>query len=975
VVDELPDAPAPADDPAPPAPLEVPKAPARLAWSGKPDPAANPIDYSNIVGAPTWEQRVLLASMGGPYFVGVPVSQELGKRTKNVKTNDQFKPLKTVSVAGDPFPVMDFRNGKEVGAFQGACNLHYYWQSRLSPDGQYLAWWQTDTDQTPRGKLGIDYLVVWKRGEDKPVLRWPTPAHVPWIDFVGPDRLALYHTGPTPRFVVLDIGKGAPVVTAALPEADFPPTTDDKTPADPTPFYHPRFQSHGAVSPGGAYVALTGKAAIVVVATADGHLAGRLITGPVEDARGYLGLAFDEGGTEFRTIYKSGTWPILRVWSMADGQVHHTGPYQAEWRVGGILNGPDPGTLIVGNNVIDVESGKPIFLLKDSVERWAGPDRILTNYHYHLGKEKVKAIEDAVEYQVMGGVFAISFARAEYKAQATAFAAAKQKAPPTRPQAMPPDRSGVVAIKPRPEGPWAVKPSPAPALPADFSAPVWPDAFAATEAAVLPDGHTWVRNDLKTGQPLGEPVKLWPDNMSGAGAAPPVPARRGPRGTALPPAPANQGRHVALSQDGRRLAVVDPADPARFDVWDASGKRLFGLRPYSEDAIAWLGWSASGQVLTACADVATGWDGVTGKAVFEIEGAYKSWSLAPGCAWLVAATPAGNLDFFDGSTGKPLGRIPGLVAGQPFSVSPDGKTLIRPGAGGTGLQVWDLATGQRTTAPEMPVGGVLGPWVAPRCTLTHAQAFADIPARYLLYDLDVHTHTCWYDASTPIDVRNDPFGRAWMTRPGPARGGPHDPPPSWGPVRGLAKDGFDGEMVFARGTTIRVEVDVGHRDYGPKIARNMAESLRKSGLKIGRGGWVLRADHTVGTGKQKFSNTLTGKEGTSVVALDVTWRLIAPDGSEVWQRRDGSSFNPFASKYVKVGSRRGTFNPGGGGYQQVELDFDGKDPGAAQMEEILEQMLLYRSELPYGLPVFVARGANGYAPLPIKVEKDGAGKP
>ncbi len=599
VVDELPDAPAPADDPPPPAPQEVPKVTARLAWAGKPDPAANPTDYSNIVGAPSPEQRALLASLGGPYFVGVPINQERGKRTRNVKTNDQFKPWKTVSAEGAPFPVMDFRTGKEVGAFPAACNLDSYSPFRLSPAGQYLAGWQTDGDPTPRGKLGTDYLVVWKRGEDKPVLRWAPPAHVPWMDFVAADRLALYHTGPAPKFVVLDIGKGAPVVTAALPEADFPPTKDDKTPADPTPFYHPRFQSPGAASPGGAYAALAGKAAVVVVATADGHPVGRLVTGPVEGARSYLGLAFDEGGTELRAIYKSGTWPVLRVWSMADGQVHHTGPYRAEWRGGVILSGPDPGTLIVGNNVIDVESGQLIAPLKRPFERWAGPDQVLTNSHYSLGKEKAKTIDDSVEYQVMGGVFAAPFERSEYKAQATTFAAARQKGPPPRPQATPGDRSGVVAVRPQPAAPWAVTPSPAPALPADYLAPVWPEAFAATEGAVLPDARTWVRYDLKTGQPIGAPVQLWPDNMSGAGAAPPFPDQRRPRGTALPPATANQGRLVALSLDGQRLALVDPTDPARFDVWDATGKRLFGLRPYSEDAITWLGWSAGGRVLTA----------------------------------------------------------------------------------------------------------------------------------------------------------------------------------------------------------------------------------------------------------------------------------------------------------------------------------------------------------------------------------------
>jgi hypothetical protein len=427
------------------------------------------------------------------------------------------------------------------------------------------------------------------------------------------------------------------------------------------------------------------------------------------------------------------------------------------------------------------------------------------------------------------------------------------------------------------------------------------------------------------------------------------------------------GRIAALSLDGRRLAVVDPADPARFDVWDAAGKRLFGLRPYAEDAITWLGWSAGGQLLTACADLATGWDGDSGKAVFEIEGAYKTWALAPGGAWLVAAAPSGSLDFFDGATGRPLGRIAGSEKGQPFSVSPDGKTLVRPA--GSGVQVWDLTTGKRSPAAETPAGGALGPWVAPRRTLTHAQAFANVPARYLLYDLDAHTHTRWYDGGQVIEVRNDPFGRGWAPGTGAARG-PHKEERGWSLVRGWADDGFGGELAFGPGSTVRVEIDVGHRDYSRQIAKQTAEQLRKRGLKVGRSGWVLRADHTVGTGSQKFSSPLSGKDGVAVAALEVTWKLLAPDGAEVWQGKDRGEFNPFRSKYVKVGSRRGTFGPNGG-YQQVELDFDEKDPRAAQIEEILEQTFLHRQDLPPGLPSCVARDGNGYQALPIKGEWSG----
>jgi hypothetical protein len=168
---------------------------------------------------------------------------------------------------------------------------------------------------------------------------------------------------------------------------------------------------------------------------------------------------------------------------------------------------------------------------------------------------------------------------------------------------------------------------------------------------------------------------------------------------------------------------------------------------------------------------------------------------------------------------------------------------------------------------------------------------------------------------------------------------------------------------------------VGHRTYNQQIAQAAAKQLQRRGLKIGRNGWILRADHTLGTGTQKFVDPRSGDRSISVAALNVTWKLIAPDGTEVWQNSDGGSFDPFRSKYVKVGRRRSQMNFRGGGFQQVELDFDGKDAQSAQVEEILEQMLVYRQGLPPGLPARIAKKGAGYTSLPIKESLNGGQKP
>jgi hypothetical protein len=943
VVDSLPDLPAAADDPPERPDPATPRGGPRYAWAAKPDPGPHPVAYSTAVGAPTPEPFVLVAGRGGPFAVGTPASNS-ARREKSVKSGNPADPWKVVPQADARYPVIDVRTGKEVGYFPASARAEP--RSRLSPDGQFLAGWETETDAMT--KQGRDFFVVWKRDGDKPVMRWPVPARVYWVEFLGPDRLALYHTGPTPQFVVLDVNKGTPVVTAALPAADFPPTNDLRSGSNNQEYYHDLRPGGGAVSPGGTYVAVGGKTAIALLAAADGRLIGRL-GGLLVDPGNYLAIGFDEAGAEVRAAFKADAI-YVRAWSMIDGQGHLVAGFALQTPVAGpVLSGPEPGTLILGRSVIDRMAGQAIMEVPVAPLQWAGPDRLLAVAPVSEAVN-AKAIQEAVDYRVEKGVFVTAFPREVYRKKVAAFAAGRANVPVNRPPTAPADRSAVVAIQPHPVA-WAVKPSPAPPLPAGASLTDWPEHFAATEAATVPlTGRTWIRYDLKTGKTIGEPVRLWPDKVSDVRA--------------------DQGRLVALSLDGR-LAVVDRADGSRVDVWEATGKHLIGLRPYPDRGMDWIGWSADGHLLTACNDLVTSWDPATGKAIFEIEGAFKTWMLAPGRGWLLATTPGGNLVFFDTATGKPLGRIPGLGPTPTFSLSPDSKTLVRPlpagRDGGNAIQVWDLETGKRSTRAELPVGPVLGTWAGPRHTLAWAPASGSIPDRLLLYDLDMHTHTHWFEAGP--HVRADSLGRGWM-----APGGRD--PKGWTPLRAPGIEKFGRDLVLGPGSTIRVEIDVGSQEYNPKIAKQAAELLQKRGLTIGRGGWCLRADHTTGQSSQQFNDPKTGKRYASpYLALNIDWKLLSPEGIEVWQASNGGTFDPFRSKYVVVGSRHNTFNPHGGGSTQVEIDFQGKDPQAAQIDEILEQTLLLRQNLPAGLPVFVAKAAGGYAGLPLKEAWPGEKKP
>jgi hypothetical protein len=936
VVDSLPEPPpaAASDLPSLPEPPGL-KSTVRVPWAAKADPPAKVEDLTNAKGAATPEQSVLFAAIGGPYIIGVPIV-EPSKRIKHVKTKDPDKPWKTESLAEAPFPVVDIRSGEEVGAFPVYCRVNR--SCRLSSDAQHLATWEVTFDFQGKEANKVN---VWKRDAEDPILRQAIPGPVFWSEFIGPDRLALAFQGATPGFMVINVTKAGQAISTPLPSAEFPPTVDFAD-ANAFPPFTNGYWPTGAVSPGGNYVALAGKGAVLVFSTADGSLVGRCAMNSEVGIKDTWAVAFSEGGDEVLAGYsfKSVMRSDLRVWSMNNGQILHTVQLSGNKPLGSmVITGPEPGTLIFGGSIVDVASGKPIADLPEVVQRWAGPNHFLTQYSNQA--PNLKELEDAAGYQVMGGSFVVPFKREEYQKKITAFVEARAKAPPTRPSASQTDRMNVAIVKPQTNVQWTVKPSPSSPLPADFMLAAWPDAFALTEAATLPTPRSWVRHNLKTGKPVGLPIPLWPDSVTDVAGGP--------------------GRLVALTIDGQRLVLVDPADTARVDIWDVTGKRLLSLRPYNDEPMAWLAWSAGGTLLTAASDRITGWDVAGAKAVFEIEGVYTNWTLAPGGAWLAAATPGGNVDFFDGATGKHLGRLP---TGAAFAISPDCTRLVREG-----IQVWDLETGKRTTIPEVPMGLAGGPWVGPRCLLRYHAISGNTPGQYLLYDLDVHTHTVSFADVPPIEIKNDVFGRSWMGRT--AAAAVPRPDTGWIPARIPGMDGLKRELAFGPGSTIRVEVDVGIEASNQAFAKQAAEQLQRRGLKIGRDGWILRADHKVGSGNQKFMDPLTEKETVSVTALTITWKLISPEGTEVWQDQEGRAFNPFSSKYVVVGSRRGQFSMTGGGFQRVDLDFQGKDPVTAQVEEILEQMRPHRQGLPAGMPACVVKGENGLQALPIRMVLEG----
>jgi WD40 repeat protein len=941
VVDELPDPPPQAEPPMPPDSPAPPRK-ERAGWSAKADPPAQPVDYANAVGAPSPEQNYLLAALDGPYAVGVQMNYNPAQRIKRVKTNDPANPFKEVRLGDAPIPVIDIRTGKEVGTFPAASKLQS--DSRLSSDGQYALTREFEGKAQDR-----EVLLVWKRGAEKPVMKWEPRAPMPWVDFIGPDRIALWQTGREPRFIVLDVTKSGPVVDVRLSEVEVPPQ------AEPTENSHPyyrREQASGAASPGGKYVAVVGPDVVLVVDTANGKVVGQMryvdkewrrkrYDVPPPTRKDFRALDFDETGTELRAVYQyreklnqPGAQLQIRILSLADGREKHVGTIKGDdVRVSRVVSGPEPGTLVVGAVVIDLASGKIITKLPFEPIRWAGPDRVLAHVALQSAINKAN-IEKSVDYLVYSGVFVAAFNREEYAKQVAVVAGERAKAPATRPAAMVGDRSKVAAIVAKhPE--WSVKPSPAPAVPDGITLPTWPDLIAGQAAASLPDPRTWNRYDLKSKKPVAETVRLWPENIAGLEG----------RGTLL----------NAISSDGKRLARVDSSDLHRLDVWDETGKRLIGLRPYSDQTIDWLAFSANGILITVSDDAITGWDVGSGKAIYEIDGAYRYLRMAPGGTWFVGANPGRVLEFFDAATGKPLGRLPTFDQNVNYTISPDSKYLMR--ATGNGFEIWDLETGHYAPGAQMPAGPVFpgATFVGTRKLITFVQANGPGgQSRYLLYDLDARTHTFAFEPLKGVEFRQDALGRGWMTRPG------ND---GWTPAKLPEVENAGLDVVFGPGATVRVEVSAGDHAMSQKMARQAAEGLQRGGLKIGKGGWALKADHTVGHTTSRFK-TFADKEIT-VATVTINWRLLDPSGNEVWKNTSTDTFDPSRSKYVKVGSRRSMVGPGGGGSMEFEMDFQGKNPETAQVEELLEGMVAYGSG--GGVPRLV-RTSAGVVKLPLEAK-------
>src|SRR5262249_17961918 len=153
-----------------------------------------------------------------------------------------------------------------------------------------------------------------------------------------------------------------------------------------------------------------------------------------------------------------------------------------------------------------------------------------------------------------------------------------------------------------------------------------------------------------------------------------------------------------------------------------------------------------------------------------------------------------------------------------------------------------------------------------RRLLTHLAPAEKTPGRYLVYDFDIHTHTQSYEQVGGLGFRSDSLGRGWMVRGGEQK--------VWRPIDLPLAGALGEELAFAPGSTIRVEVSAGSRNYNGRIATQLAGNLQKRGYKIGPGGWVLRIDHSIGKSNVRLDDPSGNPRPHNFISLSVTSKLV-----------------------------------------------------------------------------------------------------
>ncbi|HEX5103147.1 MAG TPA: hypothetical protein VFV87_05020, partial [Pirellulaceae bacterium] len=916
-----------------------------------------------------------------------------------------------------------------VGRF--AWNAPLWRSVRLSPEGVYLVGPDNARDLAATREHG--HLFVWKRDEPKPTGRLTVPGPVIWMDFVAAEEVAALTFGPEAVLQIWKVATGELTKSIELPKNEFSLPTRD--PLDPNGRADPNRKAYlpnpwaGAVSPGGRYVFLGGTNGIVTLSLAEGKTVGTLPlpssfkavarvggTPPYAGRGEFRGLGFSADARKLWALVWNEQANVV-TWSLETGRplgAVVVGRPDVAWRYcGAPLAGSEPNTLLVPQqefasfltvpglggelktgSLIDARTGAVLGDLEVLPVRWAGEGLLLALGDPANAKHLLPA-------SVTGGRKAAIVVAAEKLILKrpplppnfrVAGVIDEVNAPPPqpRPDLQPADRAGLSPSTATPPTAWIAPPVPpavAERLVGARHVPKTRPLIGGTHAAflhswptldgrvngkpTLAQGIHWHRYDLRTGQATGPAVTLWPWATSPADG----------KSMKLE----EEMVAAALSPDGERLALRDPADLARVDVWDAAGQRLLGMQPFGANTpIQWVGWSQSGRLLTLGDGKLTAWDVPAGKAVYEVAGGYRlPVAETRGRAWL-AVTGEGHVDLVEADSGRCLGRVPLAGAELPddlaaLSISPDGKLLaycgrrtdsspaqLQPEMAGW-LLTWDLATGK----PHPPLEVLRLPgW--------EIVAFDSVRVLVggALFDLRCGTSVAAYNCRFLADSAD---GRLWAIGIDPddegqraqpifdRAGRPSDPArqPKLA-LRAVELVAYDTGPtspadLFTGATPITVEADLQNLEKSRELGQSEVALLQKNGFTVGKSQWRLRGDAEIFDSGSRFTN------GVHLPAIRVHWRLTSPDGLEAWKNSRLLLWDEVLGKYgvsSEVVKKKGPL--GEEEYILEKFDFQGRSPRQTIIDDLLEKSGHYSTI--EGLPKLMGKFNGRYQSLPVLTE-------
>lgn len=441
-------------------------------------------------------------------------------------------------------------------------------------------------------------------------------------------------------------------------------------------------------------------------------------------------------------------------------------------------------------------------------------------------------------------------------------------------------------------------------------------------------GTHWFRYDLRTGKRSGEPVRL--DATYDA---------------------FNFNQTViamAMSRDGKCLALRHPQETSRIDVYEAEGTRSHTFTPYAANVpVQWVGWSGSGKLLTLGDGKLTGWSIPEGKAALEIEGQYHvPVRQVRGNAWL-AAPASDHIDLLDTETGACLGRC--ILTGNDHDASRETDMAIA--VDGTGLFYhalhkkpdwqrvgvvfgWDLTTGQAMppVVSDRPPGG--GMEAIDRQRLLLGGAF-DVKAGvvYATYMVPPARTYDWFPLPPQNLIPGSPDGRMWTWGLEP---GAEDSRRYM--LRAVEFPGIEtgptSAQIFTKATPLRVEVDMGDKTRSEVLGKNLLKALQAQGFTIGKGDWTLKATCDV-----KSSDTNLSMKGwggkVNVLEVALHYKLFSPEG-ELAHATGMTLQLGTGSKYFR--GQRQVSQKGIEITLELTWEFPDRNPREAIIEELLEDI-------------------------------------